>query len=479
MFRIFKMIRKQKEKKSASAFVSDSTMVKDDFVSPEILAIRRSQAVIEFTIDGVIKGANKKFLDLMGYSLEQVVGRHHSIFMPPDEAKSLSYANFWKRLANGEYFVAEFRRVGKNRKEVWIQGSYSPVFDKNGAPIKVIKLATDVTAAKLKSADDRGQITAIGNSQAVITFSLDGCIESANDVFCKTMGYTESEIIGKHHKMFVQRSEQASAGYRKFWHALADGRLQAGEFCRMARNGHTVWLQASYTPILDPAGRPFKIVKYASDITAAKLRSLQFDAKLKVIGASTAVAEWNLKGQCKDINSFLAGRPRMDLLSLLPQVDIERISRGEQIRREIGWPNTKGPSMWLDAMFSQMTDLEGRPEKILMCAVDVTPRRLAIASTSTAMQDMLERMTTIVGTLEQITRTTNMLALNAAVQAGRAGEAGKGFAIVATEVRVLAEQSEKAVAQINALITGGKTQVERLGNIEATETRDFGLNSAA
>jgi methyl-accepting chemotaxis protein len=477
VFGIFR--RKKREALPSPSVQAPDPVSKHDVYNPEIAAIRRSQAVIEFTLDGQIIDANENFLKVMGYSLEQVVGRHHSMFVHVDEAKHPDYGNFWKRLANGEYFVAEFRRFGRHQKEVWIQASYNPVFDRHGVPLKVIKFATDITAQKLKNADYAGQIRAIGNSQAVITFSLDGRIESANDIFCRTMGYAEDEIVGRHHKMFVQRNEQSSVGYRQFWQSLARGTLQAGEFCRIDRNGRAVWLQASYTPILDPASRPFKVVKYASDITAAKLRSLQFDAKLKAIGASTAVAEWNLKGRCQEVNAFLARRPQVDLPSLLSRPDLERVGKGEQLRREIAWPDIDGDALWLDAMFSQMTDLEGRPEKILMCAVDVTPRRLAIASTADAMQGMLERMTKIVGNLEKITQTTNMLALNAAVQAGRAGEAGKGFAVVATEVRVLAEQSEKAVAEINGLIAGGKAQIDRLGKIEPMEPSDRRLDDAA
>ena len=479
LFGIFGNKKNRAGRPSRGGSALDGAASNGPSASPEGIAIRRSHMVIEFTIDGTITDANENFLNAMGYSYDQVVGRRHSMFMHPDEATSAEYDNFWKRLANGEYFSAEFRRFDSRGRELWIQGSYNPILDKDGTPVKVIKFALDITDKKMKHADDIGQIKAISNSQAVITFSLDGHVQSANDIFCRTVGYDEGEIVGKHHRIFVQPSEQKSAAYRQFWQSLARGKLQAGEFCRIGRNGKVVWLQATYTPILDPAGRPFKVVKYASDITEAKLRSLQFDAKLRVIGVSTAVAEWGLGGACQDVNAFLASCPRMDLPSLVPQAEIDRICRGEQVRCEIEWPRASGPSMWLDAMFSRVTDLEGRPERILMCAVDVTPRRLAIASASTAMQDMLGRMRKIVGNLEQITRTTNMLALNAAVQAGRAGEAGKGFAVVATEVRVLAGQSENAVAEINGLIGEGRMQVERLGGMELSATPDTGLDSAA
>ena len=457
----------------------DIPHVRGGTTNPEMAAIRRSQAVIEFMLDGTIIYANDIFLNVMGYTHDQVIGRHHSMFVSPDEAHSAAYANFWKRLGNGEHFAAEFRRFGRNRQEVWIEGSYNPVLDDDGVPFKVVKLATDITVKKLKSADDGGQVTAIGNSQAVITFSVDGRIESANAIFCETMGYAERDIVGKHHKMFVPRRVQSSRAYRDFWRSLANGELQAGEFCRVDRAGRAVWLQASYTPILDPAGRPFKVVKYASDITAAKLRSLQFDSTLTVIGQSIAVAEWTPDGRCSDMNAFLKGRPAAPLSSLFAQADIDSVIRGDQIRREIAWPGADGTPLWLDATLSQIRDLEGRPEKILLCAVDVTPRRRAVAASSAAMRDMLDQMTAIVSNIDRITRTTNMLALNAAVQAGRAGEGGKGFAVVATEIRSLADQSERAVNEINGLIVAGTARIGRIGDQEPVAAQDGGVRAAA
>ena len=440
-------------------------------VVPEMLAIRRSQAVIEFGLDGTIIDANDNFLRLMDYSLDEVIGRHHSMFMHPAEARSPAYANFWQRLAAGEYFVAEFRRFGKNSKEVWIQGSYNPILDPGGNPFKVMKFASDITAIKLKNSDDHGQMTAIGKTQAVITFTMGGIITSANALFCKTMAYAEDEVIGKHHSMFVQRNERKSRVYRDFWQSLNEGVCQAGEFCRLDQNGRNVWLQASYTPILDPAGRPFKVVKYATDITAAKLRSLQFDAKLTIIGSSTAVAEWGIDGHCLELNRILSKRPSIDITSLISKEDIAEIMRGKQLRREITWPDHHGDPLWLDATFSLVTNLEGQAERILMCAVDVTMRRQTIALTSHAMRHMLERMATVVGSLDRIARTTNMLALNAAVQAAHAGEIGTGFAVVAAEVRALANRSENAVQEMNHLIVEGRKELDSLGEIGTSEAQ--------
>ena len=455
----------RRKNRSTGAKEPVSDMREAGLVVPEILAIRRSQAVIEFGLDGTILDANDNFLRVMDYSLDEVVGRHHSMFMHPAEARTPAYANFWQRLAAGEYFVAEFRRFGKNSKEVWIQGSYNPILDAKGNPIKVMKFASDITAMKLKNSDDKGQITAIGKTQAVITFSMDGIITSANALFCNTMAYAEDEVIGKHHSMFVQRSERTSRTYRDFWQSLNKGVCQAGEFCRLDQNGRNVWLQASYTPILDPAGRPFKVVKYATDITVTKLRSLQFDAKLTIIGTSTAIAEWGIDGHCLELNRILSKRPSIDISSLIPKEDIAELMRGKQLRREITWPDHDGDPLWLDATFSLVTNLEGQAERILMCAVDVTMRRHTIALTSSAMGHMLGEMATAVDNLDRIARTTNMLALNAAVQAAHAGQIGSGFAVVAAEVRALANRSESAVQEMNHLIVEGRKELDSLGQI--------------
>lgn len=558
-------------------------------VAPEIAAIRRSQAVIEFALDGTILDANANFLAVMGYELAEIVGHHHRMFVSPAEARGADYAQFWRRLGDGEFFSAEFKRIAKSGEDVWIQASYNPVFDTDGRPMRVIKFATDISAAKLKSADHAGQIAAIGQSQAVITFDLDGRIQSANPLFCDAVGYRERQIVGRHHSMFVRDAERESAAYKDFWQALREGRCMAGEFCRVGQDGREIWLQASYTPILDPEGRPFKVVKYATDITtqvqqrrkfnllslvadgtdnsvvitghdrriiyvnsgferltgytmnevrgkvpgsmlqgkntdpttianirarlaagepfydeimnynkagqpywislainpvrdargriekfisiqanitSSKIGALRFNSMLTAISASTAIVEWSVDGKCQSMNPFLADRHTAALADLLPADLVKRVLAGEQVRREIAWQDRVADreTMWLDAMFSVLRDLDGNPEKIMMCGVDVTPRRLAISETAAAMQTMLGRVNTIVGKLDDIARMTNLLALNAAVEAARAAEAGRGFAVVADEVRVLAGQAGQAAGEIRTLIDDSRDQMSRLGN---------------
>jgi len=238
----------------------------------QLAAINRAQASIEFELDGTIVSANENFLSLLGYRLDEIRGQHHSMFVEPAQRSTLEYKQFWADLGKGNFRAAEYKRIGKHGREVWIQASYNPILDENGKPFKVVKFATDVTQQKLANADYRGQIEAVRRVQAVIEFELDGTILSANENFLKTLGYRLEEIQGKHHSMFVDAGFRESTEYRQFWTALADGKFQAGRFKRIGKGGREIWIQASYNPINDVNGRPFKVVKYATDITAEVAR---------------------------------------------------------------------------------------------------------------------------------------------------------------------------------------------------------------
>jgi methyl-accepting chemotaxis protein len=233
-----------------------------------VLALNRSQAVIEFTLDGTIVTANDNFLNAVGYSLEEIKGRHHSMFVDEAYRQSPEYREFWARLNRGEFVASEFKRLGKGGKEIWIQASYNPIFDAHGKTVKVVKFATDITAEKLKNADYAGQLAAIRKAQAVIEFKLDGTIVTANENFLKTVGYSLEEIQGRHHSLFVDEAQKQSPEYREFWARLNRGEYVAGEFKRFGKGGSEIWIQASYNPIFDASGKPVKVVKFASDITA-------------------------------------------------------------------------------------------------------------------------------------------------------------------------------------------------------------------
>ncbi len=217
----------------------------------QIKAVGKSQAVIEFNMDGTIISANENFCAAMGYSLEEIQGRHHEMFAEASLAGSLEYKQFWQKLNQGEFISGEFKRVGKNGREVWIQATYNPILDMSGKPFKVVKYASDITEQKIKNADFQGQIEAVGKAQAVIEFNMDGTIITANDNFCQTMGYMLDEIQGQHHKMFAEPSLANSPEYKQFWQKLNRGEFESGEFKRVGKGGKEIWIQATYNPIFD------------------------------------------------------------------------------------------------------------------------------------------------------------------------------------------------------------------------------------
>src|SRR5690606_10798318 len=232
-----------------------------------IAALHRSQAVIEFGLDGRILDANENFCSALGYTLAEIRGQHHSLFVDPAMRESREYRMFWDKLGRGEFDAGQYKRFAKGGREIWIQASYNPILDATGRPVKVVKFATDITEQKNAAANFEGQLSAISKSMAVIEFSLDGRIQTANENFLKTLGYSLDEIRGQHHSMFVTPEERTSFEYRAFWEKLGRGEYDAGQYKRLAKGGREIWIQASYTPILDASGRPFKVVKFASDVT--------------------------------------------------------------------------------------------------------------------------------------------------------------------------------------------------------------------
>lgn len=247
----------------------------------QLEAVSKSQAIIEFDLNGTILDANENFLTTLGYSLSEIQGKHHSMFVENSYSQSREYHQFWEDLRAGKFQAAEYKRIGKVGREVWIQASYNPIFDAKGCPVKIVKFAIDVTQTKLKSADSEGQIEAIQKSFATIEFNLDGTIRHANNNFLATVGYSLDDIRGKHHSMFIEPAYANSRDYQNFWDDLKAGKFFTAQYKRFGKGGREIWIQASYNPIFDLNGKPYKVVKYASDITAAKMMEFQVAEKAK------------------------------------------------------------------------------------------------------------------------------------------------------------------------------------------------------
>ena len=248
----------------------------------QMRAVHQSRATIEFAMDGTILSANDIFFDVMGYTMEEIKGKHHSMFVTEAERNSPEYREFWASLRRGEPQQKTYRRIAKGGREVWLSAIYNAVHDLEGKYYKVVKFATDVTEQNMKLVDQAGQLAAINKASAVIEFEMNGTIVSANENFLKALGYTLEEIKGKHHSMFVEESFRVSPEYKEFWAKLNRGEYQAAQYKRIGKNGREVWIEASYNPILDLNGKPFKVVKFATDITPQKtaLNAMLADAAM-------------------------------------------------------------------------------------------------------------------------------------------------------------------------------------------------------
>ena len=446
-------------------------------------AIMRSQAVIEFNLDGTIITANENFLSALGYDLSEIAGKHHRIFVDPADANAPEYKQFWADLAAGKFQSAAYRRITKGGREIWIQATYNPVFDKAGKPIKVIKFATDITEQKNKSADHEAQIAAIGRVQAVIEFNLDGTVRHANENFLTTVGYRLDDIVGKHHRMFCDPAYANTAEYNQFWERLRAGEYVSAEFQRFGKGGKEVWIQASYNPILDAQGRPVKVIKFATDITERK-RAEGIIAELTTSLAK--MAEGDLSGRID--TKFTGQHEQLRLAfnqSLARLLDI--VTGLQKTSRSLKTATSEilsGANDLSERTTKQAATIEETSASIeqLSTAVEENAKRAATASQKArdvsanateggavmnnanaamaAIETSSGKISNIIGLIDDIAFQTNLLALNASVEAARAGDAGKGFAVVAVEVRRLAQSAAQASSDVKVLIEASASEVK-------------------
>lgn len=434
-------------------------------------AFSASQAIIEFDLKGIILTANDNFCKTLGYQPAEIVGKHHSMFCEADVVNSPDYRAFWKRLGEGIFDAGSYKRLKKGGGEIWIQASYNPVC-RNGKPYKVVKIAADMTQAKHRAIEDAGKLEAISRSQAVIEFTPTGEIITANENFCKAMGYSLDEIVGKHHRIFCREDYTREAAYATFWQRLANGEFIANEFVRKSKGGREIWIQAAYNPILDASGRVVKVVKFATDVTE------RMEAIDEINRGLSALSEGDL--------TVVLGRPfvpSMEVLRANFNRSIDRLNATMLAIAESACmiaeasTETSGAS----ASFAKRTEQQAAALEETAAALDQITATISgtsdraqeagqltsstknsaqvseqIVAKAVGAMDEIEsssrEVANILGIIDTIAFQTNLLALNAGVEAARAGEAGKGFAVVAQEVRELAQRSAVAAKDIRTLI---------------------------
>jgi methyl-accepting chemotaxis protein len=394
---------------------------------------------------------------MTGYTLGEIKGKHHSMFVDPAEVNQESYRQFWRLLSAGTHQQAEYKRIGKGGKQVWIQATYNPITDASGKVTKIIKFAVDVTAQKLTAADLEGQIAAIRKSQAVIAFDLDGTILDANANFLNALGYTLDEIKGRKHAMFVDPAEVNGAAYQRFWDSLRAGHFQQAEYKRIGKGGREVWIQATYNPIFDMNGKPFKVVKFAIDITESVRQRLH----RAEIQSSIATEIDNIVALANDATQKAAA-----------SADAAMETSG----------NVQAVASGAEELAASVAEISRQVTQASDVAIEAVEQAKRTTSVVSGLVTSAQRIGQVVELINSIAGQTNLLALNATIEAARAGEAGRGFAVVASEVKQLASQTARATDEIGSQISEVQSittqAVSAIGQISATIERLDAISSS-
>lgn len=459
-------------------------------------SIDHSFATIEFDLSGKILTANDNFLKTVGYSLHEIQGKHHSMFVEAEYKLSKDYSEFWQKLSRGEVFTGEFLRIGKGGQEIWIEATYAPIKNEDGIPYKVTKLASNITTQMQEKIESTAKLAAIDKSYAVIEFKTDGTIITANENFCNALGYSVAEIKGKHHRIFVDKVYSESQDYKKFWEELANGQDHVDVFCRITKTGKEIWIQAAYIPVSSPGKKPHKVIKIAADITKQKTHEINLSLMVEEAGNVlqsmskgdlTNYVKGDYEGKLDQLKTYLNNSVQT-LSSAMKDIQssVQSVSKSAQEVAASSQSLSERTKESAQSIYQTNRVMTTTQEQVKTTQTKVSEVRRStieqqklidtgtqlMGQSLTAMEQIKgssEEITNIVSLIDGIAFQTNLLALNAAVEAARAGEHGRGFAVVAGEVRNLAQKSADAAKDIKTLISQAveqsQTGVEVVGQL--------------
>ena len=446
----------------------------------KVAAFSSRTPMIEYDLEGTILDANDTWERATGFKVSEVRGKHHRMFVTAEERDSPDYRAFWEKLRQGEVQAAVYRRVAKDGRPIWVEATFYPVRNLRGRLFKVVTCIVDITDRMMALADGAGQLAAINKAQCVIDLDMNGVVLGANDNFLRVFGYSPDQLKGQHHDVLLDTAERDKADNRGLWAKLARGEYEGGKFRRRARDGREIWVQASYNPILDAAGKPFKIVGYATDITARVQQAEQLrNAVAQTQSVVSAAASGDLthripmEGKSGELATLSNGvNSLIDVMAGLVrqiqttagevQVAADAICDGNQNlsrrtdEQAASLEETASSMEEMATTVRQTADNAGHANQLAIAACGQAEKGGAVVGSAVAAMSGInassDKIADIIGVIDSIAFQTNLLALNAAVEAARAGEQGRGFAVVASEVRSLAGRSATAAREIKTLI---------------------------